>query len=586
MGASGRMPWENRLGYGSSRRGGAWTTASALTSTCGNGTYLSARQALGCTAGLALMVLYVLALGFGNVAGLGAPEHEAFCIAFGTIVALGLNVLAYLPRRLQAPLRSTGVAVGASVAAAVGALMLFAVSPLGMWAPSVLTAAVGVVTGLGSAVALLHWGYLFSRLYIPDTASCAIAGSACVALCYAALVNTVPSPGGLVVAALLPLINAVVAVGISKSWPAGIDAVDPDTTALYKTFHDRRQQWPLFTYKVALPLVCIGAVLCLLLNHTQHNLIGNGGVVGALGLFVVAVACYVAVTFGIAGLRRRTQSYARLLSMIVPLVALAALPATALPASDTAPANTSTLAAAIVIVALTWTFMESMVLEYSLSSISIFGQGLGCIALGFVAATPLLALVPENSPWFDIAGNLVCLLMVLGMLPAHPAADLSRSAYGRGAEREAAERGTGRGTAQVSAVAGTTSGEGKGARMENEPGGADATGGRAATGDPGTRPVPTAPVEVANPVRHAPDAQRGKGRFIRRCEYVAGLYQLSPRELEVLILLAKGRSMNHIKDELVVSEGTAKTHIRHVYKKLDVHSRHELVAIIEAVDVE
>ena len=83
----------------------------------------------------------------------------------------------------------------------------------------------------------------------------------------------------------------------------------------------------------------------------------------------------------------------------------------------------------------------------------------------------------------------------------------------------------------------------------------------------------------------AVEPPRGKGRFVRRCEAVAALYQLSPRELEVLVLLAKGRSMNHIKDELVVSEGTAKTHIRHVYRKLNVHSRHELVEIIESTDV-
>ena len=536
------------------------------------GTYLSPRQALGCTAGLALMVLYVLALGFGNVAHLDASAHEAFCIAFGLSVALGLNALAYLPRRYQAPVRSTGVAVGASVAAAVGALMLLVASPMGAGASTALIAVLGTVTGLGSSLALLHWGFLFSRLYIPDTASCAIAGSACVVLCYAALVNLAPTPWSLAVAALLPLINAIVVVGISKSWPAGIDAVDPDATALYKTFYDRRQQWPLFTYKVALPLVCIGAVLCLLLNHTQHNLVGNGGIVGALGLFVVAIACYVAVTFGIAGLRRRTQSYARLLSMIVPLVALASLPATALPASDAAPANTSTLAAAIVIVALTWTFMESMALEYSLAPVSIFGQGLGCIALGFVAATPLLALVPDNSPWFDIAGNLVCLLMVLGMLPAHPAADLSRSVYGQGAEKEP--------STEAHAASGE---EREDLAAEGRDPDADSIEEECA---PKAQQTPSTQVGPAVAPPHSPDVQRGKGRFIRRCEYVAGLYQLSPRELEVLILLAKGRSMNHIKDELVVSEGTAKTHIRHVYKKLDVHSRHELVAIIEAVDVE
>ena len=67
------------------------------------GTYLSARQALGCTAGLALMALYVLALCFGNVGGLGPEAHMTFCTAFGLSAAVALNALAYLPRRLQAP---------------------------------------------------------------------------------------------------------------------------------------------------------------------------------------------------------------------------------------------------------------------------------------------------------------------------------------------------------------------------------------------------------------------------------------------------------------------------------------------------
>ena len=44
--------------------------------------------------------------------------------------------------------------------------------------------------------------------------------------------------------------------------------------------------------------------------------------------------------------------------------------------------------------------------------------------------------------------------------------------------------------------------------------------------------------------------------------------------------------MNHIMEELVISEGTAKTHINHVYKKLNVHSRHELLDLIESIEVE
>ena len=456
------------------------------------GTYLSARQALGCTAGLALMALYVLALCFGNVGGLGPEAHMTFCTAFGLSAAVALNALAYLPRRLQAPLRSTGVAVGSSVAATVGALMLL-MAPA---APGVaLTAGLGALTGLGAAVATVHWGFLFSRLYIPDTASCAIAGTVVAALAYATLANLVPAPWGLAAAALFPLANAVVTMGIAKSWPTGIDMADPEAANDYKTFHDRRHQWPLFTYKVALPLACIGSVLRILLNHTQHNLVGNGGVVGALGLAVAATVCYVAVTFGIAGLRRRAQSYARLLSMIVPLVAIAALPATAVPASDAAAANMGTLAAVVVIGALTWTFMESMALEYSLAPVSNLWAGAGLPGPG----------VPRRHAAARVGPRGVALVRHRRQpgMPAHGV----RYAAGPPGRRPLAQRGRPktRGVAE-------TGGDGR-----REAGGGAVPGGhrtpvgrRGAAGDAGNRPAP--PDRGTSDRRSRPVGRRASAR--------------------------------------------------------------------------
>lgn len=56
---------------------------------------------------------------------------------------------------------------------------------------------------------------------------------------------------------------------------------------------------------------------------------------------------------------------------------------------------------------------------------------------------------------------------------------------------------------------------------------------------------------------------------------------LSPRETEVLYLLAQGRSRTFIQSELYLSDGTVKTHIRHIYQKLDVHSKQELISLIQ-----
>jgi LuxR family maltose regulon positive regulatory protein len=48
---------------------------------------------------------------------------------------------------------------------------------------------------------------------------------------------------------------------------------------------------------------------------------------------------------------------------------------------------------------------------------------------------------------------------------------------------------------------------------------------------------------------------------------------LSERELEVLILIVAGKSNRRIAQELFVTAGTVKTHIRSIYRKLDAHSR-------------
>jgi LuxR family maltose regulon positive regulatory protein len=53
---------------------------------------------------------------------------------------------------------------------------------------------------------------------------------------------------------------------------------------------------------------------------------------------------------------------------------------------------------------------------------------------------------------------------------------------------------------------------------------------------------------------------------------------LSQRELEVLHLIALGRTNEEIAQQLVVARGTVKAHASHIYRKLDVANRTEAVA--------
>jgi ATP/maltotriose-dependent transcriptional regulator MalT len=52
---------------------------------------------------------------------------------------------------------------------------------------------------------------------------------------------------------------------------------------------------------------------------------------------------------------------------------------------------------------------------------------------------------------------------------------------------------------------------------------------------------------------------------------------ISHRELEVLVLLAAGRSNKEIANQLAVSPNTVKTHVAKLFEKLDVSRRTEAI---------
>lgn len=61
--------------------------------------------------------------------------------------------------------------------------------------------------------------------------------------------------------------------------------------------------------------------------------------------------------------------------------------------------------------------------------------------------------------------------------------------------------------------------------------------------------------------------------FSRRKEENDQLYELTPREKEILYWLAQGLSNTEVADRMVLSEKTVKNHVSHVLKKLDRRDR-------------
>jgi DNA-binding NarL/FixJ family response regulator len=57
-----------------------------------------------------------------------------------------------------------------------------------------------------------------------------------------------------------------------------------------------------------------------------------------------------------------------------------------------------------------------------------------------------------------------------------------------------------------------------------------------------------------------------------------GPEQLTPRQFDILVEMAKGSTYSQIANKFVVAEGTIKTHIHNILRRLDCHNRTQLVA--------
>ena len=64
-------------------------------------------------------------------------------------------------------------------------------------------------------------------------------------------------------------------------------------------------------------------------------------------------------------------------------------------------------------------------------------------------------------------------------------------------------------------------------------------------------------------------------------EQIASYYGLTRRDAEVLPYLARGRSAKVIAEALFVSESTVRTHTRRILEKTALHSKQDLIDLIE-----
>lgn len=90
--------------------------------------------------------------------------------------------------------------------------------------------------------------------------------------------------------------------------------------------------------------------------------------------------------------------------------------------------------------------------------------------------------------------------------------------------------------------------------------------------------APSAPAAEPGAADPEPGSAAGTQEAL---EAFAREFQLTRRESEVLPYLAKGRSAKVIAEALYVSEPTIRTHTRRILEKADLHSKQELISLLE-----
>lgn len=74
--------------------------------------------------------------------------------------------------------------------------------------------------------------------------------------------------------------------------------------------------------------------------------------------------------------------------------------------------------------------------------------------------------------------------------------------------------------------------------------------------------------------------ESSEGSLDHRVAMITDAYNLTSREGEVLGILARGHGLNRVQETLYIAEGTAITHRRHIYQKLGIHSKTELIDFV------
>ncbi len=466
----------------------------------------------------------------------------------------------------------------------------------------ILELASGILTGVGSALMIVFWGIAFSRC---DSSSIILNTVVAIVISvafYAFVLNQIYFYAAAIITSLVPLVEYVI---LSKK--------TPDSFFLRK---DLPIFCPLPIKKIGLvkcfgiPVFIFGLALGLMRQTYIQSILPTTATIDKFILVVIAMCASMLILLTIVAIGNKSRRRDFLYRPLIPLIAVTVLflPLTLNGKSDFA--NYVLLAGYISFEALLWIFFAETSQRFRISPCLVFGMGRGLSAVASCVtavvihfSTELSVLISENTFVLPVALLIImfiayailpnareiesivlpCPLIQFTTDPEGNTVKIQQPSYFHEITHNAREHMENK--------------ENEEARNK-KPADDETTSEKAArpqVNDYAQAKDNEAPISEARAAMYANTSSSVKkigetrvpyGRFHRKCEAVANTFLLSKREIDVLFYLAKGHKSSYIQEKLYISEGTAKTHIRHIYRKMNVHTQQELMRLVEDLEVE
>ena len=514
----------------------------------------------------------------------------------------------------------------------VGSLMVpfcGAESPLG----TPFSIASGIATGIGSAIYLLYWGIAFSRLDLVSVVMNTVISFAFATLLYG-IIAILPAPYAGFVTCALPIAEGIVVRGHAPR-PYQSRRSIPFFNPLPVT------KWK-FHLAFALPMLFFGVALGYIRATSMSDVFLSLG--QSTDAIMLATADLLAIIVLVGGLVfMRSERVEDFLRPMVTLIALAMAFVPICAQTESPFPSVVVIAGYICFEGVLWIMFAAFSQRYRLSPVLVFGIGRGSLGLGSVVGLALTSFLEHSGtalPFSDstfVIVALVCIIAGQALLPRERDVRRIVSQGNIDADSLADALNLKKDSPIFDAAqVGKAEDASEPARETREPGDAQPDGGEPAIVEaPETpakqetsqtaqdaaeehppksqdeKPAGAPPASCSPPSHSAAEPKDGRkkpsrtgslleqasaqgeagdeepriGYFRRKCEVVSNQYLLSARETEVLFYLAKGYNSAYLQEKLYISEGTAKTHIRHIYGKTNVHSQQELMRLVNEIRV-